>query len=287
MDLQLPNYVEIETSRYCNRRCGWCPNGSYDSRRTQELMPWPLLVKVFEELKALGYKGWLAFHNYNEPLANPRLLQEIEEARARLPLCPTSLFSNGDLLTPALLNKLAEAGLNYLRVTLYPSQMALKRGDAPSLACIERWLGIKELTGYTTWVPQEVRQGSAVIGERGGLRFEVISPDLRTYNWRGGTAPAITGRSRSLPCYMTYHSASIDFRGSMKMCCNVFPEAPSHESYVIGNIGEASFEELWASKAMHQYRAAHARVDWSLSAICQGCTHHLPPEQVQKYSKHE
>src|SRR5882724_626702 len=50
----LPTYVEIETSRRCNRQCNWCPNGHHDHRRTQELMEW----KVPGGLGALGYGGW-------------------------------------------------------------------------------------------------------------------------------------------------------------------------------------------------------------------------------------
>src|SRR5450755_626653 len=39
-------YAEVETSRYCNRTCEWCPNGHSGARRDQQLMPWPLLEKV-------------------------------------------------------------------------------------------------------------------------------------------------------------------------------------------------------------------------------------------------
>jgi len=73
----LPRYVEVETSRRCNRSCAWCPNGEHTVRRRQELMDWTLFRRIVDELGALDYGGWLAFHNYNEPLANPRLHAEL------------------------------------------------------------------------------------------------------------------------------------------------------------------------------------------------------------------
>jgi hypothetical protein len=34
----LPSYMEVETSRRCNRTCQWCPNGEHNARRRQQLM---------------------------------------------------------------------------------------------------------------------------------------------------------------------------------------------------------------------------------------------------------
>lgn len=73
-------YVEVETSRYYNRTCTWCPNGHTHARRTQELMDWQVFTTITAELGAAGFDGFFAFHNYNEPLANPRLSQEITQA---------------------------------------------------------------------------------------------------------------------------------------------------------------------------------------------------------------
>jgi hypothetical protein len=72
----LPRCVEVETSRRCNRSCTWCPNGEHTERRRQELMDWTLFRRIVDELGTLRYGGWLAFHNYHEPLLNRRLMPE-------------------------------------------------------------------------------------------------------------------------------------------------------------------------------------------------------------------
>jgi hypothetical protein len=57
--LEMPRYVEVETSRRCNRSCAWCPNGEHTARRDQELMDWGLFAGLLAELRGLGFPvGW-------------------------------------------------------------------------------------------------------------------------------------------------------------------------------------------------------------------------------------
>lgn len=61
-------------------------------------MDWGLFTGLLAELRGLGFDGWLAFHNYNEPLLNPRLGEELEAVasilpEARLAISPTEMCS--------------------------------------------------------------------------------------------------------------------------------------------------------------------------------------------------
>jgi len=270
----LPRYVEVETSRRCNRTCDWCPNGKHTVRRRQELMGWTLFRRIVDELGGLEYGGWLAFHNYNEPLLNRRLLDEIGYVRATIPAARPAIYTNGDVLNLALYERLVAAGVRYIRVTRYP-----RRADAaPRTDTIRAWLtraGLDELL----WDFRRVRQGLAAVIDTPELRVEVISPAIvGAYNNRGGsvtTLPVLV-KTRTEPCLMTATSAVIDYRGRMKMCCCVYPEIPAHAGYVLGDLRTATFADLWWSARMDAYRAAHARADWSLSPACTGCTQPLP-----------
>lgn len=269
-----PKFIEIETSRLCNRVCPWCPNGHSHARRQQALMEWALFESLLTELGQLNYSGWLALHNYNEPLLNPRLLTELETARRIVPHSHTCIFTNGDHLTRARLEELCQAGVAYVRVTRYPP--IGETTTDPERVC--RWLETQQLASFD-WAIQRVRQGPARVALLGSMRVEVIAPDLHRYNYRGGTATALTTITRTTPCAMTTHSASIDYRGRLKMCCNVFPEEPAHASYVIGTLGSANFESLWRSEALNILRRAHAQANWSHSPICAGCAQNLRDRQ--------
>src|SRR3989344_6373293 len=94
----LPEYVEIETSTYCNRTCSWCPNSTFQRSRAQNLMPENLFDKIVNDLKGVNYSGQIALHNYNEPLMDPHLFSHIARVKQKLPGAKILILTNGDLL---------------------------------------------------------------------------------------------------------------------------------------------------------------------------------------------
>jgi len=269
-------YVEVETARYCNRTCPWCPNGHSGARRTQQLLPWELLAKVAAELGAAGFAGFVALHNYNEPLANPRLHEELDLLRIAVPHGSPAIYTNGDLLNRDGLERLLAAGVKYVRVTRYPH-----RADVPPTEeALHRWLRQAGLAEAFSWVFGPVRQGLAARwrDEAAGALVEVIRPAIATYNDRGGTALVpLQAPQRTEPCQMTGTSLSVDYRGMVKMCCNVIPDsAPDHQQYVVGSVADATLAELWRSPVLGGWRARHAVADWSASPACRTCVQALP-----------
>ena len=269
-------YVEVETARYCNRTCPWCPNGHTGARRVQQLMPWPLLAKVTAELGEAEFAGFFALHNYNEPLANPRLHAELGLLRAAAPDARPAIYTNGDLLKRDVLERLLAAGVRYVRVTRYPHRADV----APTEAALRRWLAQSGLADAFGWQFGLVRQGLAARweDEAAGVLVEVIGPQVATYNDRGGTALVpVQASPRTQACRMTETSLSVDYRGMVKMCCNVIPDSvPDHQRYAVGSAGDATLAELWNSQVMAGWRARHAVADWSASPACRTCVQALP-----------
>lgn len=271
-----PTYIEIETARLCNRTCRWCPNGYTDARRQQELMPWPMFTSLLAELSEHDYRGMIALHNYNEPLLNPRLHDEIRAILQVLPDAQPAIFTNGDYLTSGKAEQLLADGIRYLRVTLYPKTMDKATQD--DRQHIERWLALRLGDLDVAWSFGPVRQGFAARATHGACELEVISPAIAaTYNDRGGTVSGLpVAPLRRAPCLRTSFSIAVDYTGAFKMCCNVYPETASHEQYVLGNVSVAGLWNLWTSPRMDELRRAHRVADWSLSPMCKTCKHMLP-----------
>ena len=269
-------YVEAETSRLCNRTCSWCPNGHSGARKTQQLMPWPMFARIAAELGEAGYSGFLALHNYNEPLLNPRLLDELSLIADAVPCARPAIYTNGDLLNRDVLAGLLKAGVRYVRVTRYPHQASV----APDYGPLRRWMRNAGLLDGFEWEWRPVRQGLAARWQdaAAGVLVEVIRPEVAGYNDRGGTAIVpLMSRPRTDRCRMTSTSLSIDYRGVVKMCCNVIPDsAAAHERYVVGSVADSSLAELWAHPSMQDWRTRHARADWSASPACRSCVQALP-----------
>ena len=269
-------YVEAETSRYCNRKCSWCPNGHTGEREVQQLMSWPLLGKVAAELGEAGFAGFLALHNYNEPLANPRLDQELELLHGTVPDARLAIYTNGDLLKRDRLLSLLAAGVKYVRVTRYPHRAEV----IPTERALRKWLAQAGVEDAFDWRIEPVRQGLAARWEdkAAGTLVEVIRPEVSTYNNRGGSATVpVAAPERTQPCQMTSTSLSIDYRGIVKMCCNVIPDSvPDHQRYAVGSVADMSLAELWDNRVMQEWRRLHGDADWTRSPACSSCVQALP-----------
>jgi MoaA/NifB/PqqE/SkfB family radical SAM enzyme len=264
--VRLPEYVEIETSRFCNRQCAWCPNHVLKDRTVQELMEWPVFETIVGSLAAKDYEGWLAFHNYNEPLANPRLVEEVRFARAHVPRARLTVYTNGDHLTTEKLDALAAAGLSQMRVTIYPPDNDV----AASHARLYQWLSRRPFLAAGDWYAIDARQGPA-LGRAGAPELLLISPEVGRYYDRGGVLPHLSIAVRTKPCMLTSHSLSVDYRGNVKMCCNVLAAVDAHQVYLLGNVRERDIFDVWNSDTFEKIRENHRRADWSATPVCVSC----------------
>ncbi len=266
--MHLPNYIEIETSKFCNRSCKWCPVGKYNLRKEQQLMEWELFLKILTDLSECNYTQTIALHNYNEPLLNPRLYREIAEINLKLPNVQVMIFSNGDFLNNEVINNLNMLNISLLRITLYPQNVSNNRKKN-----ILNWLDNNNLRYKYTWsydfMPDN--KGIYAITSTSNMRIKIISPNLQSYNTRAGLIDYKEEKQRVISCNMTTTSAAIDYLGNFRMCCNILTEIPEHKDYVFGNMNNKSFKELWFSKTMKNLRTRHMNADWNDSPICKKC----------------
>ena len=109
--------VIIETSTFCNRKCGYCPNSTHSTPK--EYMDEKLYRKIIDELAELRFNAVVHFNFYNEPLLDPRMPELIKYANEKIPSSILKLNSNGDFLDEAMAVKLTEAGLSNVLVTLH------------------------------------------------------------------------------------------------------------------------------------------------------------------------
>lgn len=269
--MKLPRYVEVETSRYCNRQCEWCPNHPLGDRKVQEFLNWADLERVLYSLARVDYEGWFAFHNYNEPLANPRLLDELALVRALVPAAKPTVFTNGDRLTGKLYSDLVSAGLSQMRVTVYPKRWT---GREPSHETLRAWLKRRAFLPDKFWTEVTARQGPALLYS-GEPEIILISPRIDRYYDRGGTIPWLSVESRTTPCLLTASSLSIDYEGNIKMCCNVVTGNRAHRNYMLGNVRDNDIIDIWNSVRFETLRDRHARADWTDTSICKTCRQEL------------
>ena len=110
--------VTIELSNRCNmapfhKKCPLYPEKTLETLSTD---------KVIEILKYLGkikYSKYVAFHNYSDPLQDPRLLYLIKKTKKHAPKAKVFILTNGWFLDQNILNDLNKLGVSKVRVSAY------------------------------------------------------------------------------------------------------------------------------------------------------------------------
>jgi hypothetical protein len=111
--------VTFELGNRCNY--AWCHYRCplHMCQATPVTLPQRVVLDVLEWLHDEGWEGMLSWHNYSEPLIDPRLFALLDLAGRLLPTCYVYLLTNGYMLTQTLLTELADAGVDRLWVSAY------------------------------------------------------------------------------------------------------------------------------------------------------------------------
>lgn len=225
--------VAIEISTYCNRRCYYCPNSRYDTPR--EYMSEELFKKIIQNLKEVGYKGSVTYELYGEPLLDERLVDFIRYSRDNLPRGAfLKVLSNGDELTMELFERLIDAGMKEILITLHDL-------DPTSM--------MKKLQPMIDKHPSHIR-------------LKTIHNSSYLLN-RGG-AIEIHGGAKIKKCFYL-SCAVIDYEGNVILCCNDYLHA-----HKFGNVREERIEDIWKKKEFAKIRQ-QARKGRPALEICRQC----------------
>lgn len=232
--------IEIETTSYCNRTCSFCPNSFIDRRSEKHTMPEDTWETILGGLRELDYTRNLVWSRYSEPLSERRITERIKQVRDVAPRARLCIDSNGDYLDKDYLLQLRNSGLSRLWIDIYipdADSYDLKVAREYYHAFIER-IGFKgRITGTEPEMSFQVElSGMDVAGtvrNVAGLRAKEISN-------RGGTIQFGRRTVRTSPCFAPYKQLTIDWNGTVMLCCQLRSDIPAHRPGFIGRIGSGA-----------------------------------------------
>ena len=209
------NWVQIETSTFCNRNCHGCPVSLFP--RKKAFMSDEVFGKVIDDLARLNFAGIIHLHAFNEPLADKTIVEKVRLISKRLPKAQIKMNSNGDFLSFDMLSQLVSAGLKELYVTQYDGRIS------------QRLLRILDKAGSREKEVLKVRVKSDLdfVGNRAGL----LAPEI------GCCEPLLAD------CNRPSNQLVINYRGDIVICCNDYLAKIS-----LGNVMGSSLLEIWNSK---------------------------------------
>lgn len=247
--------IGIETSKYCNRKCSYCPDAipKYN-RNKQTLMSEKIWKRILDDLVELDFKSTISLNLYNEALADPTIFDKIMDVKKHLPNAFIKFNSNGDYLTVDVLDKLKQSGLDALFISLHPP-MNKPYEDNDRIKAHEKFfkkIGYNKT--YHTLIP-----GTSM---RTDLNYDGMRLLIMSDNWyetgtdRSGLVHdnVKVYKNRNTPCWRPFREFIISCDGYVLPCCQIFPDEPENEKYFLGNVLKTKIWDIYSRESADQWR---------------------------------
>ncbi len=254
--------VEIEVTSYCNRVCPFCPNSFLDRRTVKHYMDDAIYDRVLADLSSIDYRGRVCFARYCEPLADREFfLERLRRCRDAVPNATPVVYTNGDYLTPEYLDRLYEAGMRSMVLSVY-----LGEHHAYDYKVVrERVLARATDLGHPFRLVQDEPAAINVIVDYKpdvtlivrGRDFEspILVNGVPQALDRGGSVAGEAPFRRRSPCFAVFSELQIECNGTVVPCCNIRSDNPEHRDYTVGVIGrDGGVFDIWSNAAMAQWR---------------------------------
>jgi radical SAM protein with 4Fe4S-binding SPASM domain len=274
----LPKLLMVEVTNRCNSRCIMCDRQSMT--RPQGNMDLALFKRAIDNAAALGIQK-LQLNRFGEPLLHPSLV-EMTEYAIRKGIRRAYFASNASLLNPEIAQRIIDSGLHHIILSLDGATAEtfehIRRGLKYKNVRknIENFLELRAKEGRkypyvvlnTILMKETEQQMGEVMGKWGKLVDELNVISAVKY---GGIENHSSINRSTLPikrgpCLHLSERLAIFWNGDVTVCCG-----DVNGDLRIGNIAQASIEELWNSAAIDRIRRIHASRDFSQLPICEGC----------------
>ncbi len=243
--------INLETSRYCNRRCSYCPVKDSEGRRVQSEMNGDLYSKIIDDLSVVGYKNAISLNLYNEPMADDGIFNKVSKLRSALPKSYIKFNSNGDYIDGRKLRVLSKCGLDAIYITLHTAPTKSYNDHDR----IDHFNKFKKMVGVD--FKYKVENGVSIYGYFfvGSMKVIVMANNWGEYgNDRAGSLSDLTHNERYTPCSRPFREISIAYDGSAVPCCQFFPENAVNSGVSPGSLESMSVFDIYSSPIMSSFR---------------------------------
>lgn len=285
-DVSLPFFVkiQIQTASPCNARCVMCPWPQTAKTLPQGRMTEATFRRIVEQLPGRGVERTSLFL-MNEPLVDPRLETFTAHLKETVPETTAVIFTNGALLDGARAEALAAAGMDEINVSVigfrdetYRRVMGIDYARVrANLAAVRRLevggaLGAMRIKIIALDLPG-IRDGLDAFEADTGYRVFFKPVTNRAGNVETGSlAPDATTRDEPVACQRPFVKAYVLYNGDVVLC-----NCDWQRSTILGNVNEASLEDIWRGERLMEIRRHHVRTTFPEGSLCSGCDYPYQP----------
>lgn len=278
-----PRSVKISLDDHCQFKCAFC---SSSRQEVKHEMPWETFTQLIDELAEAGTEEIGLFY-IGEPMLADNLVHAIRYCKDA-GIGYVFVTTNGHLAIPDKVKECMEAGLNSLKFSFnYADGQQIRQvaGVSPRVfdkivqnikaARKIRDAGKFDCGIYASSIMFDGEQGEAM---KAAVRL--IENDVDEHYWLpcftfGGQVnfgqqvrgnPGRLDKMRAaLPCWAVFREGHVTASGDVSACC-----FDTHERWVMGNLKDKPFMEIWNGDKFQALRAAHLNKNVS-GTPCEHC----------------
>lgn len=310
--LRMPLGLCVEPTTHCNFKCIQCPVSLPQFERVSgpaEHMDMDLFRKIVGDVQAMGKLKNLNLYGDGEPLLNKNIVEMVRLARTADISDPITITSNGAALTETVSRGLIDAGLTYLRVSIYGTddeENARVTGSRVKLSKIQdnlrRLRELRERAGsqtpflYVKMIDAYSEKNEVFVNTYKDIADQVnietpmnwngydgidlisrIDPNGKTDQTKVQGFYEERGRSgyRKI-CTTPFHSLNIKRNGDVCICI-----VDWNHGTVVGNIKDESLSDIWFGPRLRAFRLMHVEGRRHENESCRNCKYlYCNPENI-------
>ena len=279
----------VEPSGKCNLACTFCDlhSGRLDGTEALKgVMTEETFKRIVDQLAEMPFAlKEMQFHGNGEPLLNKKLPDFIRLAKARGVTKKCRLTTNGTMLTPRNLERVVEAGVDEIHVSL---DVADREGYKEVKGCDLYEKVDANLDHAIAYIAQQTKCALFIkyaIPHRDGdynVTKEISDAVVEKYRSRAEESnvihlkalPLVTmqdgkkeqKRKYNTPCEIPFFSFFTKYDGRVSACC-----ADLFADLEIGNVHNTTLSEMLNGEALRRIRRVHLSGDLSDLPLCLYC----------------
>lgn len=294
-DVQLPYYLDVELTNFCNFNCCFCPTGTKAMQRMRGHMPDNVADAIAENVKKYNIPA-VRFIRWGEPTLHPNYLSILEKVKKTGALI--HINTNGSLLDEEQIQKLLDMHLDSIKFSFQGADEGTynemrEGGDYLRLLDIVRKFhemrGEKDypyiqisttLTGETA---EQIEGFKSDIGDYcdyynvGYTKLNHLNVDTMNIDEeekkkirRLQEHETINHTFRPV-CVEAFDKLSINWNGDVTLCCGDYDNF-----MLVGNILDMDLKQIFNSRAADIYRDAIAKMQYGKIKCCSNCYETVP-----------
>lgn len=293
---EVPIYIDIELTNYCNIRCNMCPVGTKNMKRHQGMMNSETFERVCQQIEKNDIKG-VRLIRWGEPTIHPYFLEYLKRLKQIEGLL-VHFNTNGIHLSDRMLTEIVNMQIDSVKfsfqgideLTYSEMQSGGKfntiidnikrlyeiRGNAEKPYIFVTTTTTYESSEEIKYFKNEIEKycDELVVGKTNIEFVDLNEMNISSDRYKLYKDYINNNKMTRMPylqvCPELFDKLSINWDGTVSACCKDFDN-----QMIIGNIMEQDIKELFHNRIENEYRKSLVEKEYTSLPLCEKCYEYI------------